>query len=179
MVDGKRRVGRRVGEEGPLARARGEIDEEATRWDSPVRARENSRTRACTNEAARGRNEITKLVGESYLHFRCNKPILDLPLRLLLPSVSISPLVPSLLHLFREDTVRPGCKQPFPNWTAFRRGGPSFSLFLPLSLSVFLSLYVYALPEFSLARYSVVTESPRYAAYLYTSNTDTRAAPRS
>lgn len=143
-----------------------------------ARARELAYSRAYKRGGAR-RNEITKLVGESYLHFRCNKPILDLPLRLLLPSVSISPLVPSLLHLFREDTVRPGCKQPFPNWTAFRRGGPSFSLFLPLSLSVFLSLYVYALPEFSLARYSVVTESPRYAAYLYTSNTDTRAAPRS
>lgn len=72
------------------------------------------------------------------------------------------------LHLstrlsFREDTVRPGCEQPFPNWTAFHVESLSH-------------VCVHALPEFSLARHFVVTEGPRYVVYLRRPNTDTHAA---
>lgn len=59
-------------------------------------------------------------------------------------------------HLFDSHSgksVQPGCKQPFPNWTAFHVEAPRH-------------VCMYALPEFSLARHSVVTEGPRYVVYL-------------
>lgn len=120
--------------------------------------RERARARA-------GKHEIAKLVRESRI-LRCNKPILPLPPAPPSPApfhhthILHPPLVPG------RHAVRPGCEQPFPNWTAFHVENRSRTY-----------VCVHALPEFSLARHSVVTEGPRYVVCTYaTANTDTHGA---
>lgn len=96
-----------------------------------------------TTHAWKKRNKIAKLVRELYFHLRCNRPIFYL-----------SSLLPFIRLSFWKDT-QTQVAQPFPNWTAFHTRS------LPLHVCV-----AYALPEFSLARRSIVTEGPRNVVYL-------------
>jgi len=97
-------------------------------------------------------NKIAKLVRELYFHLRCNRPIFCL-----------SSLLPFIRLSFWKDTPSDCTTNP-------SLIGPHSTRSLPLHVYV-----AYALPEFSLARRSIVTEGPRNVAYLRRQHRCTRS----